>query len=82
MHPIEKRTHSTKKFNTNDSLKIVRFGLVFFINGISTFVGYLMPKLPIFNNNSEIIKSIAGRNKWIHTFPKSIKPKVNFVITV
>ena len=41
-------------------------------NGISTFVGYLMPK-PFSEKNS------SGEDKEVHTFPKGICPKVNVI---
>ena len=43
------------------------YGLVSLFNGISTFVGYLMPK-PFFSKNSR---------GTIYTFPKCICLKVN-----
>ena len=45
-------------------------GLVSLFNGISTFVGYLMPNL--FYENSWV-------DKGVHTFPKGICPKGNII---
>ena len=49
-------------------------------NGISTFLGYLMPKLSFSKNSCGTIKPIAGRIKWFIHFPNGICPKVNVVV--
>ena len=54
-------------------------GLVSLFNGISTFVGYLMPNLFSKKNSSGTIQPIAGKEKGVHTFPKGICPKVNVI---
>ena len=41
-------------------------------NSISTFVGYLMPKLSFYKSSSGTIKAIAGEDKVVHTFPKGM----------
>ena len=54
------------------------FGLVCFVclfNGISTFVGHLMPK-PFSKKNSS---GTIWEDKGVHTFPKGICPKVNVI---
>ena len=48
--------------------------------GISTFVGYSMPKPSLKKNPSGTIQLIAGGNKGAHAFPKSINPKVNSIV--
>ena len=45
-------------------------GLVSLFNGISTFLGYLMPKPFSYLTHS-------WEDKGVHTFPKGICPKVN-----
>ena len=53
-------------------------GLVSLFNGISTFLGYLMPKLFSKKNSSGTIQPIySWEDKGVHTFPKSICPKLN-----
>ena len=55
--------------------KEIRFGLVSFFNGISSFVGYLMPKPSFLKNRSGTI----WEDKGVHTFLKGICPKVNVI---
>ena len=50
------------------NIQMMNFGLVSLFNGISTFVGYLMPNL---NHSWE--------DKGVHTFPQGICPKVNVI---
>ena len=52
-----------------------KFGLVSLFNGISTFVGYLMPKLFSLKN----YLTHYWEDKGVHTFPKGICPKVNVI---
>ena len=48
------------------------------LNGISTYMGYLMPKPSLPNKSSNSIYPIPGsRDKVVHIFPESICPKVN-----
>ena len=53
--------------------------MVSLFNGISTFVGYLMPK-PFSEKN---IRGTFLTHRWeykgVHTFPKGICPKVNVI---
>ena len=48
-------------------------------NGISTFVGHLMPKLSL-KNISSSIQSITCEVRGFYTFPKSISSKVNVIL--
>ena len=48
----------------------LRFGLVSLFNGISTFVGYLMPKLFSLKNSSCTIEHIAGTIRGFIPFPR------------
>ena len=43
-------------------------------NGISTFVGYLMPKQLWY------YLTYRWEDKGVHTFPKGISPKVNVIV--
>ena len=79
---INLNKNSTKKKRekevVNDKdfiIQILRFGLVSLFNGISAFVGYLMQK-PFSEKN---YLTHSWENKGIHTFPKSICPKVNVI---
>ena len=60
------------------SILIRLVGLVSLFDGISTFVGYLMPTQSLWKNKRETIKPIAeaGGLRGIHTFLKGIRPKV------
>ena len=52
------------------------FPLVSLFNDISTFVGYLIPKLSLEKNRSWTIKLIYWEgDKRFHTFPKGISLK-------
>ena len=55
------------------------FGLFSLFNGISTFVGDLMPKPSWAKNSSDTIYPIADEDKEVHTFPHGICPKVNVI---
>ena len=55
------------------------FGLISLFNGISTFVGYLMPKPFSEKNRSGTTYPIAGRIRVFISFPKGICPKVNVI---
>ena len=59
-----------------------RFGLVWFLcfKGISSFMGYLMPKPSLLTNSSDTIKPIAGGEKAVHTFPKGM-PEQGLALT-
>ena len=59
---------------------LVWFGLVSLFNGISTYVGYLMPKLFSQKNRNGTIKNHSWEDKGVHTFPKGICPKVNVIL--
>ena len=52
------------------------YWLVSLFNGISTFVGYLMPK--IFSKKWYYLTH-SWEDKRVHTFPKGICPKVNII---
>ena len=43
--------------------RLVWFGLVSLLNGITTFMGYLMSKISFLKNNIDTISPLAGR-KW------------------
>ena len=45
-------------------------------NGISTFLGYLIPKPSFWKNSNDTIQPISGREA-VHAFPEDIGPKVN-----
>ena len=47
--------HLNHRFPSNRYMRTVGFGLVSLFNGISTFVGYLMPKLFSLKNSSGTI---------------------------
>ena len=64
-----------KPISTHD----FRVGLVSLFNGISTFVGYLMPKPFSKKNSSGTILTHSWEDKGVHTFPKGICPKVNII---
>ena len=48
--------------------------LVSLFNGITTFVGYLIPKPSLQKNTSGNIQPIADKDKRVHSFPKGISP--------
>ena len=52
-------------------------GLLPLFNDIYTFVGHLISKLFLQKSNKDTIKPLAEKMRGIHTFPKSICPKVN-----
>ena len=58
------------------------FGLVSLFNGISTLMGYLMPKSSIQKNSSDTIKPIAGEIRGLCIYPtpphERMWYKVNF----
>ena len=56
------------------------FGLFWLLcfNGISTFIGYLMPKLSLKKNSSGTTYPIAWRIR-VDTFPMGINMKVNAI---
>ena len=43
-------------------------------------MGYLMPKSSLQKASNGNIWPIAGGDKRVHTFPKSINPKVNVIV--
>ena len=59
-----------------------RFGLVSLFNSISTFVGYLMPKFILVEEQAwyNLTHSRGWVGKEVHTFSKSISHKVNVVV--
>ena len=57
---------------------IIKLGLVYFCNSISTFMGYLMPKPSLLKNSCGTIWHIAREvDKGFYYFPKGISLKVN-----
>ena len=50
-----------------------------FFNGISTFMGYLMPEPSLEKHSSGTNLPIDGRIKDFHTFRKGISLKVNII---
>ena len=53
-------------------------GLVSLFNGISTFVGYLMPKPSFQKNSNDVISLLAWRIVEFITFPKGICPEFDW----
>ena len=68
---------SIEKYRKQSQFEKVRwkFGLVSFFNGISTFVGNLMPKTFSLKNSSGTIKPVAGRIKGFIPFPRVFAQK-------
>ena len=58
----------------------VWFSLVSLFNDISTLISYLILKLSLLKNKTSTIQPIAGEGKRVHTFPKSITPKMNTIM--
>ena len=56
-----------------------RFGLISLFNGLSIFVGYLMPKQSLKKNSSGIVQIMVVEIKGFHTFLKGISLKVNAI---
>ena len=54
------------------------FGWISLINGISSFMGYFMPKLFLCKKSS--CTNICARDKGIHALPEGISPKVNRIL--
>ena len=54
---------------------ICRFGVVSLFNGISTFIGYLMPKPFTLKNSISTIYPIARRIRGIIPFPRVFAQK-------
>ena len=50
-----------------------------FFNGISTFVGYLIPKPFSLKEQSWYYLADSWEDKGVHTFLKGICPKVNII---
>ena len=50
------------------------FCLFLLLNGISTFLGYLMPRQSFYKNSSG-----SWEDKRVHTFPKGICPEVKVI---
>ena len=48
-------------------------------NGLSTFVGYLMPKPSFQKDSNNAILTRSWEDKGVHTFPKGICLKVNVI---
>ena len=59
--------------------RIFRLVLISLLNGISTFVGYLMPKPSRSKNRGGIIQLIARKDKGVDIFLKDISPEVNVI---
>ena len=55
------------------------FWLVSLFNGISTFVGDLIPKLSLQKNSRSTMQRIAEGNKEVHAFPKGISLIANVI---
>ena len=53
-----------------------------YFNGISTFVGYLMPKSPFLKNSNGTILTYKCEDMEVHAFPKGIYPKVNVIAAI
>ena len=62
--------------NANNFFLLVSVSL---FNGISTFVGYLLPNPPLYKNSSSTIQLIAKGNKEVYTFLKGISSKVKLI---
>ena len=58
---------------------MVWFGLVSLLNGISTFVGYFNAKAILLEEQLWYYLTHSWEDKGVHTFPKSICPKVNLI---
>ena len=57
------------------------FGLVSLFNGISAFMGYVMPKPYFYKNSNGTIQPIdCDGDKRVHTFPKNISPNVSVMV--
>ena len=53
--------------------------IAFFVNGISTFVGYLMPEPSLQKDSSGTILPKPARIKKFIPFPKDTSQKVNII---
>ena len=51
------------------------YGLSSFFNGISTFMGYLMPRTSLQKSSNDTIQPIAEKNKRVHGFSSGISSK-------
>ena len=62
-------------------LYLILVGSVWFLcfNGISTFVGYLMPKQFFEKNRKLYYLTHSWEDKGVHTFPTGIWPKMDFI---
>ena len=83
LSPPAKRLCITSKYSTLSNFTINYIGLISLFNGISTFMGHLMPKPSLQKNNSETISPISKRihkGGEVHIFPKGISPKVNQLV--
>ena len=58
---------------------LVWFGLISLFNGISTFVGYLMPVTFLIEEESWYSVTHSWVNKSVNIFPKSISLKVSII---
>ena len=56
----------------------IYMGWIYFFNGISTFVGYLTPKLFLSKDSRANMQPFTCGIKGV-TFPKGIGPKVNVI---
>ena len=63
----------------SESLYVCVFGLVSLFNGISTFVGNLMPKSSLWKNKL-YYSAYCWEGNAVHTFPKGISSKMNITV--
>ena len=58
----------------------VWFGLFSLFNGLTTYMGYLMPKPSLLKNSSGTIYNPSlGVRGWVHNFSKEISSKLNVI---
>ena len=69
---LRKQLQLQKDILDTNNLKL---RLVSLFNGISTFMGYLKPKLFLSKNSSVTIQTIAGRMRWFIPFLKVLAQK-------
>ena len=65
------------KFSFNDYTVLLMFLL---FNGISTFVGYSMPKPSFKKKQQWCYLTYSWKDEWVHAFSKGICLKVNIII--
>ena len=59
-------------------VNVISFVWFSLFHGISTFVGYLMPKSPLYKIVVVLFNPHLG-DKGVHSFPEGISPKVNVI---